>query len=443
MKKDKLYIILLLVFTVFISNYTRAQIPAKSQDHPIALIGGIIHTVSGDIVENGNIIFDKGKIIAIGKDIVIPPGTEQINVKGKHVFPGMIDAASTIGLSEIGSIRATIDYSETGKFNPNVKTEVAINPESEVIPVTRSNGITTALIVPSGGVICGTSSLITLDGWSWEDLTLKAPVGMHINWPGRTSGRRNIMIRLSEEDQKRERDNQIKEIVEFFDQARAYLIAKNAEGKKDIPHHDIDVRYESMIPVIENKIPLIIRANDLSEIESAIAWSKQENLKIIIMGGRDTWKIAKLLKDKDIPVIVNPILTLPAREWEGYDTPFSIADKLFKEGVKFCIAAEGGTTNERNLPYHAAMASAYGLPKAEALKSVTLYPAQILGVGDRMGSLEVGKDATIIVADGDILEIKTNIEREFILGKDIDLTNKHTRLNEKYKEKYRRMGFIK
>jgi imidazolonepropionase-like amidohydrolase len=354
----------------------------------------------------------------------------------------MIDAISTIGLSEIGSVRATVDHSETGKFNPNVKAEVAINPESEVIPVTRANGITVALAAPSGGIICGTSSLIVLDGWTWEDMSIKTSVGLHINWP-RMTPYRSQYIRQSEEDQKRERDTQLKEISEFFAQARAYQKAKNSESNKDIPYHKFDARYEAMIPVLDRIIPVFIKAEDLSQIESAIAFAEQENLKIVIVGGNDSWRISKILKEKEIPVILNPILTLPMREWEGYDTPFSSAEKLFKAGVKFCIAAEGSTTNERNLPYHAAMASAYGLPKEEALKSVTLYPAQILGVSERMGSLEIGKDANLVITDGDILEIRTNIEREFILGRDIDLYNKHKRLNEKYKEKYRRMGLIK
>jgi imidazolonepropionase-like amidohydrolase len=443
MKKNSFYSLAILICFININLYrASAQLPAKTQDHPIALIGGVIHSASGKTINEGIIIFDKGKITGIGTNIIIPEGTEQINVKGKHIFPGMIDAVSTIGLSEIGSVRATLDFSETGKFNPNVRTEVAINPESEVIPVTRANGITAALVVPSGGIICGTSALTILDGWTWEDMTLKASVGMHINWPG-MSARRSPYLRQSEEDQKKERDTQIKELTEFFAQARSYMKAKQAEDKKDVPYHDFDVRYESMIPVLEKKISVIIRANELLQIEAAITWAEQENLKIIILGGRDSWRLSKILKEKDIPVILNPILTLPMRDWEGYDTPFSTAEKLFKAGVRFCIAADGGTTNERNLPYHAAMAAAYGLPKEEALRAVTLYPARILGVENRMGSLEKGKDATLVVADDDILEIRTNIEREFILGREIDLNNKHKRLYEKYKEKYRRMGFIK
>jgi imidazolonepropionase-like amidohydrolase len=433
-----------IVFFAFFNylNVALSQIPGKKQDHPIALVGATLHTVTGNDIENGIIIFDKGKITALGKDISIPNGTEKINVNGKHVYPGLIDARTSLGLVEIGAVRATVDINETGRINPNIRAEVAINPESEIIPVTRANGITTALTIPGGGIITGTSALIMLDGWTWEDMTLKAPVGLHINWPTMTISRRSFM-RISEEDQKKERDKQLKEISDVFNEARVYLTAKKAESNKKIPYHNVDVRMEAMVPVIEGKIPVFIHANELQQIENAVAWAEQEKLKIVIVGGRDSWLVTDLLKTKNIPVIFNPVIALPPRDWDGYDTPFAAPFKLFQAGVKFCIAGDGGYYNERNLPYHAAMASAFGLPKNEALKSITIYPAEILNVADKIGSLDIGKEATIIITNGDPLEITTNVERVFIQGRDIDLRNKHRTLYEKYLEKYRRMGLIK
>jgi imidazolonepropionase-like amidohydrolase len=418
-------------------SFASDAIPAKPQDHPIALVGGTIYTVTGQIITGGTVVFDKGKIIALGTDVSLPVGTEKIDVKGKYIYPGFVDASTDIGLVEIGSVRATVDRAETGRINPNVRAEVAINPESEIIPVTRANGVTVALTAPEGGLICGTSALIMLDGWTWEDMTLKAPVGLHVNWPRMTVFRSPFM-RQSEEEQKGERDKQLKEIRDAFAQAKAYMIAKHGENQKGVPYHQVDLRWEAMIPALEGKMPVFVNANEVQQIQTAVAWAEQEKVKIVIVGGQDAWRAAELLKARDIPVILNPILTTPSRDWEAYDAPFAAAVKLSQAGVTFCIAAEGGASDERNLPYHAAMASAYGLPKDEALKAITVYPSKILGVVDKIGSLEIGKDATLIITDGDPLEIMTNVEREFIQGRDIDLRNKHKTLYEKYKEKYRR-----
>lgn len=433
--------LLILFFLLFSAGECVAQIPGKPQDRPVALVGGTIHTVSGSTIENGTVLFDKGKIVAIGTNVVTPAGAEVIDITGKHVYPGFIDANSNIGLVEIGAVRATRDLAEAGTINPNVRAEVAVNPESEIIPVTRANGITVALTAPEGGLISGRSAAIMLDGWTWEEMTLKAPVGLHINWP-RMTLIRSPFITQSEEEQKKGRDKQLKEIKTAFAEARAYANAKKAEAQLGVPYHATDLRWEAMIPVLEGKVPVFVNANEITEIEAAIAWADEEKVKIVIAGGRDSWRAAALLKARNIPVIVGPILTLPMRRWEDYDSPFTVPLKLYNAGVRFCIAGDGGAAHERNLPYHAATAAAYGLPKEEALKSVTLYAAQILGIHDRVGSLEVGKDATLIVTDGDPLEITTHVEREFIQGKSVDLTSRHTRLYQKYFEKYRRVGLM-
>lgn len=435
-------IILLFLIALVIQIRASDQIPAPPQDHPIALTGATIHTVSGETIQDGTILFENGIITAIGMDVVLPEQTEVIELPGRHVYPGLIAANSMLGLIEIEAVRATLDYSETGEINPNVRAEVAYNPDSELLPVARANGITLALSVPSGGLISGTSALMMLDGWTWKDMTIKAPVGLHINWP-------NMKIlssaKKSEEEQKKDIDEQIRKIRQAFANARAYMKAKESEEQKGIPYHDTDARWEAMIPVLKGEMPVIIRANEIRQIEAAVDWASEENLKMVLLDGYDSWRASGLLKEKNIPVIVADIHRLPERRWEGYDTPFTLPLKLYKAGIKFCIAGSGSSSDapdERNLPYQAATAAAYGLPKEEALKSITLYPAQILGVDDQVGSLEVGKDATLIVTDGDPLEIETQVEMEFIQGREIDLTSRHTQLYEKYLEKYRQMGII-
>ena len=416
-----------------------AEIPAKQQDHPIALVGGTIYTVSGSVIENGTILFNKGKIVALGASIDIPKDAEKIDVKGKSVYPGMIDANSNLGLTEIGAVRATNDITETGAINPNLRAEVAVNPESELLPVTRANGITVAITKPGGGVISGTAAAIMLDGWTWEEMTLKAPVGLVVSWPSMTINHAWWEQR-SEEDQKKARDKALNELRNAFQDARAYLNAKNSEGKEGVPYHNTDLRWEAMIPVLQGKVPVLVDAEEIQQIESAVAWAGQEHIKLVIVGGYDAWRVTDLLKENDIPVIVNPVERTPWRRWEAYDEPATLPKKLLDAGVKFCIAGEAGASNERNVPYHAAMAASYGLPKTDALKSVTLYPAQILGLADRIGSLEVGKDATLIVTTGDPLEIMSNVTMEFIQGRNISLHSRHTELYEKYLEKYRRLG---
>lgn len=414
-------------------------VPAPKQKKPIALIGGTIHTVSGPVIENGIILFDKGKITEIGTNIPIPADAERIDVSGKHVYPGIIDAYSTMGLTEIGSVRGTIDLAETGSINPNVQAEVAVNPESELIPVARSYGVTIVGTFPRSGLISGLAAALMLDGWSYEDLTLKSRLALVVNWPTMVYTP-SPFSRTTKEEWLKQRDEQLKTLREVFADARAYMTAKNAEQQKGVRYHDIDPRWQAMIPVLEGKIPVFVSANELSQIQAAITWAEQERVKLVIVGGRDSWRVANQLKAKNIPVIVADVQSGPMRRWEGYNMIFSLPEKLRSQGVRFCITGDGSASNSRNTAYHAANAAAYGLPKDEALKSVTLYAAQVLGIADKVGSLEVGKDATLIVTTGDPLEIPTLTERVFIQGKKIDLRDKHKQLYEKYKEKYRQMS---
>ena len=433
-----LLLTLCLVVTTPRCSDASEQIPAKKQDHPIAITNATIHPVTGPDIVNGTIVFESGKITALGTNVPIPPGAETIDATGKHVYPGLISPDTYIGLTEIGAVRASNDRNEVGRINPNVRAEVAVNPESEVIPVTRANGIALAVSSPAGGAISGTGAILMLDGWTWEEMTLKAPCALYVNWPSMTITK-SLSGKPTEEEQRKKRQEALDEIANAFSDARAYVQAKSAEEAKGIPYHDVDARWEAMIPVLEGKVPVVVRATEMHQIEAAVAWAAQERIRLIISGGYDAWRLTDLLKKHNVAVLAGAIHRLPSRRFEEYDEPFVLPAKLHAAGIPFAIISGDEAPHERSLPYQAAHAAAYGLPKDEALKSLTLYPAQIFGVADRVGSLEIGKDATLIVTTGDPLEIICDVSMEFIQGRNVDLSSKHTMLYEKYKEKYRRL----
>ncbi len=433
---------------VFTFLYSSIQIPAAETEGHLALINGVIHTVTNGDIEKGGILIKDGKIVDVGEDIKIPENTPLIDLKGKHVYPGFIDANSILGLVEISSVRATLDYEEKGDFNPNLNVEIAINSDSELLPVTRANGILLANIVPQGGIITGSSALIMLDGWTWEDMTLKLKTGIHLKWPSkRFFSTRFYMRPKSEEEMEKEYEEKIKKIKKFFEEAYAYMKAKESEKEFKEYYHERDERFEAMIPLLKGEIPLFVHADDYFQIRDAIDFlSNFKGLKIILVGGYDSFLFADELRERDIPVIITGIHINPFREDDAYDEPFTLPYKLYKKGVKFCIANSASAfaaANARNLPYKVASACAFGLPLEEGIKSLTIYPAQILGVEDRVGSIEKGKDATLIVTDGNPLDIKTNVIMAFIQGRKIELTNKHILLYEKYREKYKRSGLLK
>ncbi|HUU28030.1 MAG TPA: amidohydrolase family protein [archaeon] len=416
------------------------QVPAPPQKQPVALVGGTIHPVSAPAIERGTILFEKGRITALGPEVKVPPGAIEVDVRGKHIYPGLIAVGSFLGLTEISSIRATRDFAEIGRINPNVRAERAINPGSEHIPVTRANGIALAAVMPYGGLISGMGALVMLDGWTWEEMTLKAPLCMLLNWPD-MQGITGFGPKKELEEQRKRLKGQIEELEEAFRQARAYKAAREAAGAKGVPFHETDVRWEAMLPVLSGELPVWVTADRLQEIEAAVEWADREGIRMVLMGGADAPEAAELLKSKDIPVIAGPILRLPLRRDSNYDEEFTLPARLYKAGITYCIGGAGFISGgERNLPYQASMAAAYGLPKEEALKAITLYAARILGVESLAGSLEKGKDATLIVTDGDPLEITTQVEKLYIQGKDVDLNNKQKTLYSKYKEKYRQLG---
>jgi imidazolonepropionase-like amidohydrolase len=405
------------------------EIPGAPQDHPIALIGGTVHTISGETIAGGTVLFDKGRITAVGLQVELPEGTEPVDVRGKHVYPGLFDAYTNLGLVEVNSIRATRDESETGNLNPNVRAEVAVNPDSELIPVARSNGVLLALTAPTGGILSGQSAVLQLDGWTWEDMTVRSGAGMHIRWP-LMSPVSDWWIEKSAKDQIQERDKQLEILEEIFKQARLSM--------QDPQEEPGDLRLEAMIPVLQGRQPIIVAANSLSQIQAAVAFAARQKVRLVIFGGYDAPACSALLKQHDVPVIVGSVYRLPRRRGDDYDAAFTLPARLHQAGIPFCIASNGrfGASNIRNLPYHAATAVAFGLPADEAIKAITLSPARILGVEDRVGSIAAGRDATLIVTSGDPLETTTHVERAFVQGRQVDLSNKQTRLWQKYRTKY-------
>jgi imidazolonepropionase-like amidohydrolase len=413
-----------------------APVPASYADRlaPLAgatsIVHATVHTVSGGTIEDGTISFRDGLIVEVGAGLAPLAGATVVDASGRHVYPGMIDANTAVGLTEIGSVAGSVDMSETGEFNPNVNTAVAVNPDSELIPVTRANGLTHVVAAPSGGLVSGTSSLIRLDGWTWEDLAASAPLAMHVRWPGFGGGRRFGPPQADADADKRRKES-IAKIEAFFDDARGYARLK-ASGRQ----HEINPMLEAMVPVLDGTIPVILHASEVRQIESALDWAEEAGIRVVLAGAGDVWRVAERLAQREVPVILTSVLATPRRRDEAYDTRYAEAARLAEAGVDFCIATSGGgfgASSTRNLPYHAAMAAAFGLSKEDALAAVTLSPARILGVGDRLGSIEVGKSASLMLTDGDPLEIKTQVERVFIDGRPADPNNKHRRLYEKYR----------
>ena len=442
LKNSSLMILVVLASTT--AALASPEIPGSDQQQPIALVGATIHTLANGSISKGVVLFDQGRLLAVDNEVEIPENAETIDLSGRHVYPPLFDSHTNLGLIEINAVRATRDIVETGQLNPNVRAEVAVNPDSELIPVTRSGGVLLCLTAPSGSLLTGTSAVLQLDGWSWEDMTLASRVGMHLVWPKMTPSN-PWWERDSRKDQIEKRDKSLRQLDRFFADARTYVQSRrlaDEDSSRDIP--DYDARLDAMIPVLEGQIPLIVRANELQQIQAAVAFAHRENVRLILSGGYDAPRCAALLRQHDVPVIVGGVYRLPRRRSDPYDAPFTLPARLHAAKVQFCLASTGyfGAANVRNLPYHAGMSVAFGLPHQEAIKSVTLYPAEILGVADRVGSLEPGKDATLIVTNGDPLEASTQVEMAFIQGRRVDLNDRHKRLWKKYQEKYRRQQAI-
>ena len=433
-----------IIFTLFLFSLgiSNDQIPGEEQKRPIILKGGILHTVSTDVFEGYDILFSKGKIVRIEKNIMASPETDVYDVFGKHIIPGYIAPITRIGLVEIGLVKQTRDFAERGSFNPNVKANVSYNPDSDLIPITRSNGVLVVNSVPAGGRISGQSSVMMLDGWTWEQATLKHPSGLHINWP---SMRMNYgaNVKKSEKQQKEEIQKSIRDLDHMVRDVRAYFQRIKQRSRIAGERQKSDLRLESMIPFVVEKKKIFIHADEARQIKSAVEWAKKNDLKIIIVGGSDSWRLTDLLVKNNIPVVIDQVEKIPTRRFEPIHLPYKLPFLLKQAGVQFCLNTIIGYPHDgniRNLPNEAMRAAAYGLNKSEALRSITLSTAEILGVDDMIGSLDIGKDATFFISETPPMEMNPKILMAFIQGKEVDLNNHQKMLYKKYQEKYRRQG---
>jgi imidazolonepropionase-like amidohydrolase len=418
----------LVLLALLLAAHAHAAVPTPGapQQHAVAIVGATLHPVEGPAIANGTIVFDHGKIISVGTGPA-PAGAQVVDGTGKHVYPGLIEPWTTIGLTEIDSSRPTRDFAEVEKLAPNARADQAFQPESELIPVARSNGILLVHVTPRGGVLSGQSAVMEMDGWTNADMTLKAPLGLVVNWP-------NMVIVRSDDPraevrQREARDAGLAALAKAFDDAAAWRQGGDAH----------DRRWESMVPVLEGKAPLFVNAEEVHQIEAAVAFAAQRKLRLVIYGGYDAPLVAELLKAHEVPVIVGGIQRLPRRKSDPYDAPFTVPARLAAAGVEVAIGNGGNSWNARNLPYQAATAQAFGLTADQALETITLAPAKILGIADRVGSLAPGKDATLFVSDGDVLEESSHVLSAWIEGRAVDMTDKQKVLEAKYREKYKRL----
>jgi imidazolonepropionase-like amidohydrolase len=410
---------------------------AASAADVVAIQGGRIVTVSGPVIEKGTVLVSGGKITAVGPSLAVPEGATVIDATGQTVYPGLIDGLTTLGLVEIGSVSGSVDTTETGDVNPHAEAWIAVNPHSELLPVARANGITAALVAPAGGLISGQSALLRLAGTTPDALTVKTPVAMHMVYP---TGRPPFDIsRLFEEpelktfeertkDRKKNQEKELKRLGNLLEEAKAYgaALAAAKTGKAAVPKPDLPM--EALAPVARGEVPVVMRVDAEDDIRTAV-----HGLKLIVAGGLEAWRVADLLKQKDVAVLVN-VDRLPRRESDPYDAAYANPAALNRAGVRFAIVSDDASQS-RNLPYEAAMARAFGLPAEAALRAITLSPAEIFGVADRMGAIAPGRDADLFVATGDIMDHRTGVTHVLIDGQEQSLETRHTRLWEQFRKR--------
>jgi imidazolonepropionase-like amidohydrolase len=423
----------------------RAQLgsfnPPPGPQGTFVIRGGHIVTVSGADIPSGSVVISGGKITAVGANVQAPPNAQVIDASGLMVYPGMIETGSSVGLSEIGQgVVATVDIQEVGSFNPNAQAFYGIDPHSAHVGVARVVGITTVVSRPTGGIMSGQATLINLAGDTPPKMAVVPRVALVIELPRSGFGGRGFARAIAQQgnpaDANRTRQLQMDSLRSMLRDAEAYGKAQAAYAKdKTLPRPAHDVVLESMLPALSGQMPVIFPADRANDIRDAVTFAEEMHLKPIIMGGQEAPAIAPFLKQHNVPVVVTAVMHLPSREDDPYDVNYTIPAKLAAAGVTFAISTGDRGSEIRTLPYNAGMAAANGLSKTDALKSVTLWPAQIFGVGDKMGSIEVGKMANVVVTTGDILEAKTDTKYLFIDGRPVPLDTKHTQLNAMFKDR--------
>ncbi len=432
----KIFISFLLITALTKGKAQETVYPTPPQTGTTVITNATVHVGNGQVLEKASIVITNGKIAAVGTNVATPAGATIVNAEGKQVYPGLILPMSSLGLVEISSVRASNDVQEIGELNPNIRAIAAYNTDSKIINTLRSSGILLANVAPQGGLLSGASSVVQLDAWNWEDAAYKTDAGIHFNMPlliarpqgfrggGGAGGPQQPAI-----DPVRQGLEQVDRIKSFFKEAQAY--------NSVTAHDETNLKFASVKGLFDKSQKLYIHANTVKQMLVALDFVKEFHFDVVIVGGSESWQIADLLKQNNVSVILNQMHSLPTTTDDDVDQPYKTPAALQKAGVLFTINDEDGQTRGRNLSYNAGTAAAYGLTKEQALQAITLNAAKVLGVADKTGSIEVGKDANIVISTGDILDMRTStVTDAFIQGRKIDLNDKQKQLNERYKHKY-------
>lgn len=423
---------LLIGFLSAIGLNSQNPVPAPVQNGPTLILGAVAHLGNGNVIENSAIGFEAGKLTLVADASTIRIDRSKYktvyDASGKHLYPGFIAPNTNLGLTEIEAAKATLDYAEIGQYNPNLRALIAYNTDSDIIPTVRSNGILMAQITPQGGILSGTSSVVQLDAWNWEDAAFYKDEGMHLNWPQMRSfgGWETGNPEMKKNDQY---EKEVMALRRFFEEARAYAQQPTPEIK--------NLRFEAMRGLFNQSVRLFIHTHQAKTIQESVLFAENMGIKKVLVGANDANLVADFLKLHNVPVILGKTQNLPSREDEDIDQPFKTAALLHEKGVLFAFSNEG-FWQQRNLPFQAGQAVAFGLPKEAAIRALTLNTAQILGIDASCGSLEAGKDATLFIAEGDALDMRTcKVTAAFIQGRTINLDNKHKQLNQRFEQKYK------
>lgn len=424
----------ILITLTALTSYGQNPAPAKPQTKTIALTGGIVHVGNGQVIPNGVVLFTNGVITNVVDGTLVKlnlTDVDVIDVSGKHVYPGIISPASTVGLQETGAVRATVDKQEIGVLNPNVRALIAYNTDSEIIPTIRNNGVLITQAMPQGGTVSGSSSVMMADGWNWEDAALKKDDGIWLNWPTYFSREFNFEDFTTVIKKSDKRDPAIAALRATFADAKAYAATTNPTP--------VNLKLESMRGLFSGKQNLYIRADYAKDLIEAVTFAKEMGVKkFVLVGGEEANRAIPFLKENNVPVILSALHRLPNREDEDVDLPYRMPGILHNAGILVSLSYADEWWRTRNLPFQAGTAAGFGVAdREEALKMVTSNTAKILGIDTLVGTLEKGKQATLFVSAGDALDMRTNkIEQVFIQGRKVNLDDRHKRLYNTYKEKY-------
>ncbi|MGK7388973.1 MAG: amidohydrolase family protein [Candidatus Cyclobacteriaceae bacterium M2_1C_046] len=420
---------ILSIIIIFSLTITALWAQSKGETGTFALTNATINTITNGTIENGTLIIKDGKIDAIGTNLSVPADAKVIDCAGLEIYPGMIDSGTRLGLTEIGSVARTQDYNEVGEVIPHMRALTAVNPNSVLIPVTRVSGVTTVLTVPAGGLFSGTAALINLHGYTPQQMYAGFSAVV-MNFP--SAGRRGWWDRRTDEEVEKATKEAIKKLGDVWEKVKQYhkIDSAVAAGNTSV-ELDYYPEMEALLPVYRDKEPLLIEVDKANDIKAAIEWVKERGINAIFTGVSEGWRVADELAEAKIPVIVGPVLSIPAKEYYRFSRAYENPGIMKKAGVKVAIRTME-SENVRNLPYNAGFAAAYGMTKEEALEAITIVPAEIFNVSDKLGSLEKGKQATLFIADGDPFETSTDVKHVFIDGWKIPMESRHTRLYEEF-----------